>query len=155
VTPRRASWTGVAVLVVLSLLMANRPAGETRSLGARADAIASELRCPVCQGLSVKDSDSPTARSIRDDIRARLAAGASAAEVRQAYVDRFGQWVLLRPPADGLGALVWALPAMALVAGAGGLTLALRRWRRSHTVAGAGPDDRDIVARALGRGVDP
>lgn len=152
-TPRRASWTGVVVLVVLSLLMADRPAGETRSLEARADAIASELRCPVCQGLSVKDSDSSTARSIRDDIRARLAAGASDAEVRQAYVDRFGEWILLRPPAEGLGALVWALPAMALAAGAGALTLALRRWRRSHPPAGAGPDDHEIVARALDRGV--
>lgn len=154
-TPRRASWTGVVVLVVVALLLGTRTAGETRSLPARADAIASELRCPVCQGLSVKDSDSAAARSIRDDIRARLAAGASDAEVRQAYVDRFGEWILLRPPAEGLGALVWALPAMALVVGAGALTLALRRWRRSHPPAGAGPGDREVVARALGRVVEP
>ncbi|MBW3626598.1 MAG: cytochrome c-type biogenesis protein CcmH [Actinobacteria bacterium] len=154
-TLRRASWLAVVGLVVVALALGASPGDAPPSLEARADAIASELRCPVCQGLSVKDSDSDTARSIRDDIRERLASGASDAEVRQAYVDRFGQWILLRPPADGFGALVWVLPAMALVAAAGGLALALRRWRRSHAAAGAGPGDRQIVARALGRAVEP
>ncbi|MGH8975855.1 MAG: cytochrome c-type biogenesis protein, partial [Acidimicrobiia bacterium] len=118
--------------------------------------LAAGLRCPVCQGLSVADSPSPTARAISTDIRRRVEAGESDGEIRQAYVDRYGEWVLLEPAGTGLGAVVWALPIAALVLAGAGLALAFRRWGRDAP----GPpsdDDRDLVERALaGRGVtDP
>lgn len=146
---RGFSWAGVAGLIVLALVVGTRTDGQRPTAGARADRIAAELRCPVCQGLSVGDSDSPTARSIRDDIRRRIDQGEADEEIRQAYVERYGQWILLRPPADGLAALVWALPAAGVVLAAGGLALLLWRWRQRRGTRPAS-EDRELVERALG-----
>ncbi|HLF40642.1 MAG TPA: cytochrome c-type biogenesis protein CcmH, partial [Acidimicrobiia bacterium] len=65
-----------------------------------------------------------------------------------AYVDRFGEDILLSPPRSGLGAVVWLLPVTAFGVAAGGLALAFRRWRR--TGAGAVPTDadRELVEQA-------
>jgi cytochrome c-type biogenesis protein CcmH len=68
--------------------------------------IASELRCPDCQGLSVADSTSPSALEIRRQIDALVAKGRSADEVRQTFVDRYGEWILLTPSAP----TAWLLP---------------------------------------------
>ena len=145
-TRRRVSWLALTALLGVVLFLAAQPDSRAPSLDARADRIAAELRCPVCQGLSVKDSDSATARTIREDIRDRLERGASDAEVRQAYVDRYGEWILLRPAATGVGLVIWAVPVMAVVIGAAGVGLALRRSRAAQV---ARPDDHELVARAL------
>ncbi|HEV7862834.1 MAG TPA: cytochrome c-type biogenesis protein CcmH [Acidimicrobiia bacterium] len=142
----------LAVVVVVALVIGgagrSRP---TRSPGARAHAIAQDLRCPVCQGLSVADSPSPTAKSIYDDVRRRVDAGESDATIRAAYVARYGEWVLLRPPASGVGALVWILPVSALLLAVGGLALAFRRWRRQPSLP-ATDADRALVDAALAGG---
>lgn len=142
---RLGGWAGVAALVVFSLVLAGRPAGPS-TVGERADAIAATLRCPVCQGLSVKDSDSPTARDLRADIRRRVEAGQSASQVRSAYVARYGEWILLRPDRDGFGAVVWLVPPLAGAAAAAGLVVALHGWRRRGRPAT--DEDRQLVERA-------
>ncbi|MGH9243091.1 MAG: cytochrome c-type biogenesis protein [Acidimicrobiales bacterium] len=146
----RLSWLGVAVLVAGALLIGARPPGGGSRPEARVERIAAELRCPVCQGLSVRDSDSSTARSIRGDVERRIADGQSDAEIRQAYVDRYGEWILLRPRGTGFGAVVWLLPVAAVAAGLLGLAVALRRWR-SRLANRATADDRALVERALGQ----
>lgn len=144
---RWLSWAGVAALVALALVVGTRqdpPSGAEE----RAEALAAGLRCPVCQGLSVADSDSETARSIRDDIGERIDAGQTDGEIRQAYVDRYGEWILLRPRGGGIGTLVWFLPAAATAAAAAGLVVGARRWRR-YWRRTATDQDRRLVARAL------
>src|SRR5262249_39714669 len=92
--------------------------------------IASQLRCVVCQNLSVADSPSEMAHQMRDLIRERLAAGDRPEEVKAYFVQRYGDWVLLAPPARGFNLLLWLAPFGAV---AGGLVLVLtlvRRWRR-------------------------
>lgn len=142
-----ASWAGVAAMVAAALALSLRPPGATVTTAELTDSVASSLRCPVCQGLSVLDSDSPTARDIRADIRRRLDAGSKPSEVRQAYVDRYGEWVLLRPGASGFEALAWALPAAAAGAGVVGLASAFWRWhhRRGRTPT---DEERELVALA-------
>ncbi|MDQ3944613.1 MAG: cytochrome c-type biogenesis protein CcmH [Actinomycetota bacterium] len=138
----------LAAVVLAALVIGSVPGDGDPSPAARTRRLAAELRCPVCQGLSVADSPSPTARAISADIRRRVDAGQSDGEIRQAYVDRYGEWVLLEPAGSGLGALVWALPVAGLLVAAGGLALAFRRWRRDG--AGAPSDaDRELVQRAL------
>jgi cytochrome c-type biogenesis protein CcmH len=144
---RLSFWAVVASVVVFALVAAARPQGPTMD-GDRVTAIASELRCPVCQGLSVADSDSPTARDIRNDIAKRVAVGQSGDEIRDAYVARFGEWVLLRPERDGLGGLVWLVPPVVAAAGAAGLTVGLWRWRKQRRYT-ASEADVELVARAL------
>jgi cytochrome c-type biogenesis protein CcmH len=139
----------LAAVVVAALVIggAGRDRGP-RSPAAKTQAVAEDLRCPVCQGLSVADSHSPTAESMREDIRRRVDAGESAASIKAHYVGSYGEWVLLRPEASGVGVLVWVLPVGALLLAAGGLALAFRRWRRQPTMA-ATEEDRALVEAAL------
>jgi cytochrome c-type biogenesis protein CcmH len=138
----------LAVVVFVALLIGAGRSHPSRSASARARAIASELRCPVCQGLSVADSPSPTAKAIYDDVRRRVDAGESDGSIRAFYVGRYGEWILLRPETSGMAALVWVLPVAALLLGAGGLALAFRRWRKEPALA-ATDADRALVEAAL------
>jgi cytochrome c-type biogenesis protein CcmH len=147
VTRRLLPWLALAAVVVVTLAVVVWPDGGDASPSARARALAEEFRCPECQGLAVADSSAPTARAMRADIRTRVAAGESDAEIRQAMVDRFGESVLLKPEGEGLGLLVWGLPVVAVVLGAGGLGFALWRWRRQPP-AHATDADEALVERA-------
>lgn len=143
------TWAGVAALVAAALALGLRPTAGSGTLSARAEGIEAGLRCPVCQGLSVKDSDSPTARDIRADIRRRVADGQTAGDIRQAYADRYGQWILLRPRSSGFGALVWAVPVAALAGGGVALGGLFWRWRRRGSSRAPTDDERRLVATAV------
>ncbi len=122
-------WLVLAVLVVGAVTWAAWP-GASPTLNERAHDLATQLKCPDCEGLSVADSNTSTAGAIRTDIKKRLAKGESDARIRQVYVNLYGESILLSPSSSGIGILVWGLPVLALVLGAGGLVLALRRWQR-------------------------
>jgi cytochrome c-type biogenesis protein CcmH len=94
------------------------PAEEARQ-------IASELRCPDCQALSVAESHTESAAAIRTEIGELLAAGASPDAVRRHFVERYGAWILLAPSTP----LVWWLPTIGLLVGGGALVWWLRRSR--------------------------
>ncbi|MEI8002081.1 MAG: cytochrome c-type biogenesis protein [Actinomycetes bacterium] len=141
-----AAWVVLAVLAVGAVAWAVRPTG-TASDAERVRSLASEIRCPDCESLSAADSQTGSARSIRQDLRTRVAAGESDARIRQEYADRYGDSILLKPAADGLGLLVWGLPVLLLVVAAGGLVLAFRRWRRTPTLQATDADE-DLVRRA-------
>lgn len=104
--------------------------GEAPTAADRADTLAAELRCPDCQGLSVADSPTRSAREIRRQIDELVAAGAGDDEVRAHFVARYGEWIRLAPSATSL----WIIPFAAVVAGVVGLLAWLTLRRR--TVAG-------------------
>lgn len=89
--------------------------------------IASDLRCPVCQNLSVADSPSQLAAQMRDIIRQKLQAGESRQAIMQYFVDNYGQSILLNPPQQGFTLLVWLGAVAAVLGGAALLALRLRR----------------------------
>lgn len=97
--------------------------------------VAAQLRCPVCRNQSVLESSATLSQEMQREIRRRLAAGDSPAEVKQYFVSRYGEWILLQPPAEGINLLVYILPALALLAG---LVLA---WRQIRSWAAAGEGD--------------
>ena len=139
----------LTAVIVTALVIggAGRDRGP-RSPAARTEAITGDLRCPECQGLSIADSHTPIADTIKQDVRRRVDAGESDAEIRAAYVASYGQWILLRPETSGVGALVWLLPVGALLLAVGCLTFAFRRWRREPALA-ATDEDRALVEAAL------
>lgn len=77
------------------------------------------LRCPVCQGLSVADSTSPTAVNMQRRIRELVARGYTEVQIDDFFVEKYGEWVLLEPRGDGLNQLVWLGPALAFALGLG------------------------------------
>jgi cytochrome c-type biogenesis protein CcmH len=143
---RRAAWVLLAVVVAGAIAWAAWPDGGARTDRERARDLAAELRCPDCEGLSVADSSSSSAQAIRADLRRRIRAGRSDESIRQGYVDRFGESILLNPEGEGLGVLVWGLPVLVLVVGAGGLVLALRRWQRQPAMHATAADE-ELVQR--------
>ncbi len=97
------------------------------ALEERARVVSEELRCLVCQNQSIDASDAQLAKDLRLLVRERIAAGDSDDEVRDFLVARYGEFVLLKPRAHGVGLLLWVLPpALLLIAGLG-LFLAIRR----------------------------
>lgn len=124
---RRGAGTTLA-LVVLSLVVALQVGAN--SLEEQVQQVSAELRCPVCQGLSVADSPSGMANQMRDLIRERLKAGESPEAVKAYFVERYGEWILLAPKREGFNLLVWVLPFLGLGGGAVVLVVVLRRWKK-------------------------
>ena len=94
---------------------------------ARARALMEELRCLVCQGQSIADSDAELAGDMRHLVRERIAAGERPEAIRSWLVERYGNWVSYRPPVEPIAWPLWAAPVLLLALG--GL-LAARRLRR-------------------------
>lgn len=132
----------VVAIAVVGLVRAAEPARH-QSLRERVDAVAATVKCPTCGGLSVKDSTSVLAAGARSQIQQQLTEGRTPDQIRQYFVDRYGQQALLDPGAAGPGLLVWLLP------GLGVLAAALLAWRWTRRRRSALPDGADDAATAL------
>ena len=85
---------------------------------AKAEVLMEEIRCLVCQGQSIADSDAELAGDMRDLIRRRIAAGEGPEETRTWLIERYGSWISYRPPVQPAVLPLWLLPlAMLLVGG--------------------------------------
>lgn len=104
------------------------------ALEARARSISSGLRCLVCQNQSIDDSNAPLARDLRLLVRERLKAGDSDSQVVQFVEDRYGEFVLLRPPLSWRTVLLWIAPLFALLIA---VWVSVRAWRRRQSQGGA------------------
>jgi cytochrome c-type biogenesis protein CcmH len=99
----------------------------------RARDLSRELRCMVCQNQSIDDSEAPLARDLRLLVRERIAAGDSDAQVIDFLVERYGEFVLLKPRLNPHTLLLWLLPPLALAGGGLALWVHGRRRAKSAT----------------------
>src|SRR6476659_10171842 len=99
------------------------------ALEGRARALSKELRCMVCQNQSIDDSDAPLARDLRILVRERLQAGDTNPQVLDFLVQRYGEFVLLRPQLSWRTAMLWGVAPGLLIGGAVVLLIAVRRRR--------------------------
>ncbi|HEX5586089.1 MAG TPA: cytochrome c-type biogenesis protein CcmH [Acidimicrobiia bacterium] len=139
-TKRLWPWLALGVLVVGVLAVVLWPGADTTP-AERAQSIAAGLKCQECQGLSVADSNAETSAAIRADIRRRIAAGESDGEIRQYFVDKYGETILLEPQSSGISLIVWILPVVAIAAGAAGIVFALARNRREPRLHATDADE--------------
>jgi cytochrome c-type biogenesis protein CcmH len=124
------------------------------ALEAKAREISRGLRCLVCQNQSIEDSNAPLATDLRRIVRERVTAGDDEPAVQAYLVERYGQWVLLRPPFEPQTWVLWLSPFAILVLGA--TVILIRRRRPAPDVAPA-PLSAEERARleALLRGEEP
>jgi len=111
--------SGLALALLLATY-APQQAGSTPldpAREVRVQALGKQLRCPMCQGLSIADSGSSAARAQMDKVRELVAAGQTDEQIRTYFVSRYGEWALLEPPAQGMNLLVWVLPGLLLLGG--------------------------------------
>jgi cytochrome c-type biogenesis protein CcmH/NrfF len=92
--------------------------------------LSSKLRCVVCQGLSLQDSPSQLAQEMRGIVREKLEEGMTPDEVKEYFVARYGEWVLLAPEPKGFNLVVYVLPIAMLFGGAGFVFFTARKWIR-------------------------
>ena len=123
------------VLALLAALVLGGPAFAVQpdevlkdpALEKRAREISAGLRCLVCQNQSIDDSDAQLAKDLRILVRERLVAGDTDAQVRDFLVQRYGEFVLLKPTFGTHTLLLWLTPALVLVLGGIGAYVAMRR----------------------------
>ena len=145
---RRWSWLIIFALVVVALVRNEVAAGPSRTADERVQAIASQMKCPVCKSQSVANSDSPAAKAIKVEVSRRVALGEADGEIRAAIASTYGSDVQLTPSASGFAGLVWILPVVALVVALAVLSGTFARWRRS-VGSSASAADQSLVADAL------
>jgi cytochrome c-type biogenesis protein CcmH len=130
------------------VLPANGQAGmvvEETLIDRQTREISSQLRCVVCQGLSLQDSPSTLAQEMRAIVREKLEEGMTPAEVKAYFVEKYGEWVLLEPDPRGFNLLVYVLPVALLFGGAGFVFLKARSW----TKQGAGAEQTETEGASV------
>lgn len=98
------------------------------ALEARTSDVAAQLRCPVCQGLSIQDSPSELARSMRSLVKDQLAQGRTPDQVKAYFVSKYGEWILLEPKPRGFNLVAYAFPLLVVLGGGALIVYAVRRW---------------------------
>jgi cytochrome c-type biogenesis protein CcmH len=106
-----------------------KPAAADPALEERVTALATELRCLVCQNQTLADSNAPLAVDLRNQIREKMQQGASERDILDYMVSRYGDFVLYRPPFKSTTVLLWAGPILLMIAGLATLFFRLARRR--------------------------
>jgi cytochrome c-type biogenesis protein CcmH len=143
---RRSLFIALAVVAMLaavwSYVLLQHPPQQT--LDQRVQAIGAQLKCPVCQGESVADSQSQLAQQMRGVIRQQLQEGKSEQEVIQYFRSSYGDQIVWSPPWQGFSLLAWLVPIVLVLGGVFLLGFVLREWR-TVTPTGATPDDVELA----------
>jgi cytochrome c-type biogenesis protein CcmH len=120
----------LALLLALPLAAGAKdaaPASEDPVLEARVMRIAAELRCLVCQNQTIADSHADLAQDLRNQVRDMLRKGQTEAQIIDYMTQRYGDFVLYRPPVKSTTALLWYGPGLLMVGGLVVLAVVLRR----------------------------
>lgn len=149
----------IAVLPGSPVVLALDPTEQLKDakLESRARELSAELRCLVCQNQSIDDSDAPLAKDLRLLVRERLVAGDSNVEVKQFLVQRYGDFVLLKPPFGLHTLLLWLTPALVLAATLAYVLRAMRHGKAPVAAKHSGltADEEKRLSEVLGCTASP
>ncbi len=130
---------GALIALLLQAAGADVPLAD-EGKEARAQELMRELRCVVCENEPISQSTADIAVDMRRVVRAQIDKGSTDAEVRQYFVDRYGQFVSFRPPSDGWGIALWAFPFLLLLGVGGAIGYRIIHARKAGLTPI--PDDR-------------
>lgn len=147
---RRAGWVAMGLILLAMLVVGATGQRGARTSTERLDALARTIACPQCSGESIAESRAPIAVAMKEETARFIEQGRTDAEIRAYWASRYGQEVILIPPAGGVGGLVWALPVVGLVCALAGLVVVFRRWRVTGDAV-VTDADRALVEEALRR----
>jgi cytochrome c-type biogenesis protein CcmH len=147
-----------ALAVALVALALAAPAAASEQHPTLAE-LEGQLMCPICQGETLAQSDSPPAQRIKAEIQQQIAAGATRSEIKRRLVAEWGTRILAAPPRQGFDLLAWLLPIVGALAGAAVLGALAWRWSRERepatrwtmTARPLGPEDERRVDDELRR----
>ncbi len=150
------SWLLVIILLIPSLVAAEeaRPLADNPQVEARLKTLAVELRCLVCQNQTLADSHAPLAEDLRREVREMIAKDMSDKEIIDFLVQRYGDFVLYRPPWKASTTLLWLGPFLLLIAGTTGLVFALRRRQKKLADVTLSDEEHNRVAQLLSEGTN-
>ena len=149
-------WLAIILLTVPVGAHAQDGGGGVVELESRVFELGRQLRCPTCTSESVGDSSSAISIEMRNEIRNQIALGKTDDEILGFFQERYGDWVLLEPPREGIHLFVWILPVVGVVAGAAGLALLMTRWLAKARAPLDDVNDEDLarVQAAMKSGPD-
>jgi len=149
-------WLLVIILLIPSLAVAEeaRPLADNPQIEARLKTLAVELRCLVCQNQTLADSNAPLAEDLRREVREMIAKDMSDREIIDFLVQRYGDFVLYRPPWKASTTLLWLGPFLLLIAGATTLVLTLRRRQKKLADVSLSEEEHNRVAQLLSEGAN-
>ena len=145
---RWGPWIAVVVVAVAALSLAAFGTRSAPTAQDRVSSISRTVKCPVCSGESVAESNAPASQEIRRQIAEQVQQGQTDDEIRSFYAAKYGQAILLTPSASGVNVLVWILPIVALAVGIAALVIVFRRWSTMPQER-ASEEDRELVETAL------
>jgi len=143
---------GLSVLIITCGMPSKTFASESEQFEVRFKKLSNELRCPTCQGLSVKDSEAGFSTSIKSKIRELLKQGKSDEEIIAYFVERYGEWILRAPPVSGFNIVLWVLPGAAILTGFLWLFYRSKNCVEKPTkMTGLTPEEEQKIMDDLGR----
>ncbi len=156
---QRAMLGAIAAVLMLAPLSARAVQPDEiladPKLEARARDLSAELRCMVCQNQSIDDSNAELARDLRVLVRERLNAGDSDARIRAYLVERYGDFILLKPPLKAETAVLWGAPFAILVVGGAAIFFSSRRRRTPVSGQTLSDGERTRLKTVLDRDAPP
>ena len=140
----------MAVVLATTLSIAVLDTEDDVTEGERALSVARTIRCPQCEGETVAESNVAIAIEIRAEIKSRVSSGQSDNAIREAIAGIYGQDILLTPPGEGAGSLVWIIPVVAVTLALGILGVAFRyRHLDLRAIEKPTPEEIERVEKAL------
>jgi cytochrome c-type biogenesis protein CcmH len=148
------TWLALLIVLVSGPAWAGeaRPLGEDPAVEARLKHLAIELRCLVCQNQTLADSNAPLAEDLRREVREMIVKNMSDKEIIDFLVERYGDFVLYRPPLKASTTLLWVGPFVLLIVGATVLVITLRRRARKVVDAPVTDEEHRRVEQLLAQG---
>ncbi len=142
--------TVIFSMLIISFAQEQNSQNSQTELDSEVFEISKELRCPVCVSESVADSAAEVSVNMRNKTKELLEDGKSKKEVLAYFQERYGDWILLAPPKQGVYLLVWLLPILAAIIGVLILGFVIKNWlQKTNQEVVLSQDDIDIVQKAL------